>query len=90
LVVIQPPPQKKAHPWVRTRHLSHKIIKIRQGVGPGRSCERKKYNQDRTIIKSQKCNNSHIWGIAPSKDIAMKFGKRVDVFEVVTWAKFDL
>jgi len=34
------------------RHLSHKMVKIRPGVGPGRSCEKKVYitrtGQDRT------------------------------------------
>jgi len=41
---------------------------------------------DRITKKSQK----HIWGKAPSKDIAMKFGIGVDVLETVTWAEFDL
>jgi len=40
--------------------------------------------------KSQKRNISHIFGKAPRKDIAMKFGTGVDVLEVVTWAEFDL
>ena len=40
--------------------------------------------------KSQKRNISHIWGKALRKDIAIKFGTGVDVFEVVTWAEFDL
>ena len=35
-------------------------------------------------------NISHIWGKAPRKDIAMKFGTGVDILEVVTWAEFDL
>ena len=56
---------------------------------------RKKYNQDRTgqdrtTKKLQKRNISHIWGKAPRKDIAMKFGTGVDVLELVTWAEFDL
>ena len=46
--------------------------------------------QDRTTKKSQKRNISHIWGEAPRKDIAMKFGTGVDVLEVVTVAEFDL
>ena len=62
------------------------------------SCEKKSITrigqdwtgQDRTTKKSQKRNISHIWGEAPRKDIAMKFGTGVDVQEVVTWAKFDL
>ena len=29
-------------------------------------------------------------GKAPRKDTAMKFGKWVDVLEIVTWAEFDL
>ena len=45
--------------------------------------------QDRTTKKSQKRNISHIWGKAPRKDIAMKFGTGVDVLEVVIWAEFD-
>jgi len=70
------------------------MVKIRPGVRPGRSCEKKKYNQDktgqdRTTKKSQKRNISHIWGKAPCKDIAMKFGTGVDVVEIVTLAKFD-
>jgi len=39
---------------------------------------------------SQKRNISHIWGKAPRKDIAIKFGTGVDVHEVVAWAKSDL
>ena len=68
------------------------MVKIRPGVRPGQSCERKKYNQDRTgqLKKSQKRNISHIWGKAPRKYIAIKFGTGVDVLEVVTWAEFDL
>ena len=76
------------------------MVKFRPGVQPGRSCEKKKYNQDRTGLgrtgqdrttkKSQKRNISHIWGKAPRKDIAIKFGTGVDVLEVVTWAEFDL
>jgi len=46
--------------------------------------------QDGTTKKSQKRNISHIWGKAPRKDIAMKFGTGVDILEVVTWAEFDL
>ena len=57
---------------------------------PGRDPEKKKYNQDRTIKKSQKRNILHIWGQATRKDIAMKFRTGVDVHEVVTWAEFDL
>jgi len=49
-----------------------------------------KTGQDKTIKKSQKGNSSHIWGKAPRKDIAMKFGTGVDVLEVVTLAEFDL
>ena len=86
---------KKAHSWVTMRHLSHKWLNSVQGFDHGRSCENKKYNQDRTgqdrtIKKSQKRNISHIWGKAPRKDIAMKFSTGVDVLEVVTWAEFDL
>jgi len=67
------------------------MVKFRPGVRPGRSCEKTKYNedrtgQDRTTKKSQKRNISHIWGKAPRKDIAMKFGTEVDVLE----AEFDL
>ena len=65
------------------------MVKFRPGVRPGRSCEKKKYNQDwigqdRTTKKSQKRNISHIWGKAPREDIAIKFGTGVDVLEVVT------
>jgi len=85
---------KKAHPWVTTRHLSHKWLNSVQGFDLGRVA-RKKYNQDRTgqdrtPKKSQKRNISHIWGKAPRKDIAMKFGTWVDILEVVTWAEFGL
>ena len=75
------------------------MVKFRPGVRPGRSCEREKSitrtgqdrtGQDRTRKKSQKRNISHIWGKAPRKDIAIKFGTGVDVLEVVTWAEFDL
>ena len=69
------------------------MAKFRPGVQPGRSCEKKsitRTGQNRTIKKSQKRNISHIWGKAPRKDIAMKFGTGVDVLEVVTWAEFDL
>ena len=41
--------------------------------------------------KSQKSQKiSHIWGKAPRKYIAIKFGTAVDVLEVVTWTEFDL
>ena len=70
------------------------MVKIRPVVRPGQSWEKKKYNQDMTALdrqdnkkKSQKRNISHIWGKAPRKDIAMKFGTGVDVLEVVTWAE---
>jgi len=84
------PNPQKAHPWVTTRHLSYKWLKLVQGFDLG-GVARKKYNQDRTgqQKKSQKRNISHIWEKAPRKDIAMKFGTEVDVLEVVTWAKFD-
>ena len=74
------------------------MVKFRPGVRPGRSCEKKQSitrtgqdwtGQDRTTKMSLKCNISHIWGKAPRKDIAMKFGTGVDVLEVVTWAEFD-
>ena len=90
---------QKAHPWVTTHHLSHKWLNSVQGFDLG-GVARKKYNQDRTgqdrtgqdrrTKKSQKRNISHIWGKAPRKDIAMKFGTGVDVLEIVTWAEFDL
>ena len=79
------------------------MVKFRPGVRPGRSCEKKSITrtgqdrigqewtgQDRTTKKSQKRNISHIWGKAPRKDIAMKFGTWVDILEVVTSAEFDL
>jgi len=52
----------------------------------------KKYNQDRTgQQKSHKSVIFHIiWGEAPRKDIAMKFGTGVDVLNVVTVTEFDL
>ena len=66
------------------------MVKFRPGVRPGRSCEKKsitRTGQDNK--KSQKRNISHIWGQAPRKAIAIKFGTGVDVHEAVTWAKFD-
>ena len=71
------------------------MFEFRPMVRPGRSCEKKKYNQgrtgqDRITKKSQKRNISHIWGKAPRKGIAMKFGTWLDILEVVTWAEFDL
>ena len=68
------------------------MVKFRPGVRPGRSCEKKSITmtgQDRTTKKSQN-RISHIWGKAPRKDIAIKFGTVVDVLEIVTWAEFDL
>jgi len=62
---------QKTHPWVTTELREKKYNQDQTG-------------QDRTTKKSQKRNISHIWGIAPRKDIAMKFGTEVDVFEVVT------
>jgi len=56
-VVIQTP--QKAHPWVMTRHISHKWLKS--------------VPENRTTKKSQKRDISHIGGKAPRKDIAMKF-----------------
>jgi len=35
------PNPQKAHPWVTTRHLSHKWFKSVHGVRPGRNCEKK-------------------------------------------------
>ena len=75
-------------------NLSHKWLNSVQGFDLG-GVARKKYNQDRTgqdrtTKKSQKRNISHIWGKAPRKDIAMKFGAGVDVLDVATWAEFDL
>ena len=71
------------------------MVKFRLGGSTWAELQEKKYNQDRTgqdrtTKKSQKCNISHIWGKAPRKDIAMKFGTGVDVHDVVTWAKFNL
>jgi len=76
---------EKAHPWVTTRHLSHKWLNSVQGFDLGRVV-RKKYDHDRTIKKSQKRNISHIWGKLPVK--ILQFGTGVDVLEVVTWAEF--
>ena len=74
--------RQKAHPWVTTRHLSHQWLNSVQGFDLGGVPRKKKYNQDRTgqdrtTKKSQKRNISHIWGKAPRKDIAMKFGTGV-------------
>ena len=83
---------QKAHPWVTTRHLSHKWLNSVQGFDLGGVARKKSITRtglDRTQ-KSQKRNISHIWGKAPCKDIAMKFGTGVDVLAVVTWAEFDL
>ena len=70
------------------------MVKFRPGVRPGLSCEKKsitRTGQNRTgQQKSPERNISHIWGKAPRKDIAMKFGTGVDVLEVVTFAEFDL
>ena len=60
------------------------MVKFRLGGSTWAELQEKKYNQDRTgqdrtTKKSQKCNISHIWGKAPRKDIAMKFGTGVDV-----------
>jgi len=76
---------QKPHPWMRTRHLSHKRLKSVQGCDLGATARlrRKKYNQDRTTKKSQKRNISHIWGQAPRKAIAIKLGTGVDVHEIV-------
>jgi len=38
--------------------------------------------------KSQK--RKYIWGQTPRKAITMKLGTKIDVHEVVTWAKFNL
>ena len=86
-IVGHHPNPQKAHPWVTTRHLSDKRLKSVQGCDLGAS-PRKKYNQDRTIKKVIK-RISPIWGQAPRKAIAIKFGTGVDVHEVVTWAKFN-
>jgi len=59
---------QKAHPWARTRHLSHKRLKSVQGCDLG-AVPRKKYNQDRTgQQKSHKSVIFHIfWGKLPVK-----------------------
>ena len=46
-------------------------------------------NNDKTF-KVFCINISHIWGEAPRKDIAMKFGTGVDVLDIVTVAECDL
>jgi len=46
-IVGRHPNPQKAHPWVTTRHLSHKWLKSVQGFDLG-GVARKKYNQDRT------------------------------------------
>jgi len=84
---------QKAHPWVTTRHLSHKWLKSVQGFDLGGVARKKiitRTGQDRTTKKSQKRNISHICRKAPRKAIAIKFCKGVDVHDVVTWAKVDL
>jgi len=40
--------------------------------------------------KAQKCNISHMWGEAPVKDNATKFGTGVDIHNVITHAKFKV
>ena len=57
---------QKAHTWVTTRHLSHKWLKSVQG-STWAELREKKYNQDKTIKKSQKRNNSHFGGKLPVK-----------------------
>jgi len=68
------------------------MVKIRPGFRPGQSCEKKSITRtgqdNKKSQKSQKI--SHIWGKAPRKYIAIKFGTAVDVLEVVTWTEFDL
>ena len=84
---------KKAHSWVTPRHLSHTWLNSVQGFDLGGVAIKKsitRTGQDRTTKKSQKRNISHIWGEAPRKDIAMKFGTGVDVLDIVTVAEFDL
>ena len=84
---------QKAHPWVTSRHLSHKWLNSVQGFDLGGVARKKsitRTGQDRTTKKSQKRNISHIWGKAPHKDIAIKFGTGVDVLDVVRWTEFDL
>ena len=39
---------QKAHPWVTTRHLSHKWLNSLQGFDLGGVAREKKYNQDKT------------------------------------------
>ena len=59
---------KKAHPWVTTRHLSHKWLNSVQGFDLGGVARKKKYNQDRTgqdrtgQQKSHKSVIFHIFG----------------------------
>ena len=91
LNIMSHPNPQKAHPWVTTRNLSHKWLKSVQGFDLGRVATKSitrtgqdRTGPDRTTKKSQKRNISHIWGKAPRKDIAMKFGTGVDILEVVT------
>ena len=93
-IVGRYPNPQKAHPWVTTRPLSHKWLKSVQGCDLARrESERKiritRTEHDRTTKKSQKRNISHIWGQAPRKAIAIKFGTGVHVDMVVMWVKFD-
>jgi len=56
------PNPQKAHPWVTTRHLSHKWLKSIQGFDVG-GVARKKYNQDRTGQQKSHTNVIfHIFG----------------------------
>jgi len=58
-IVGRHPNPQKAHPWVTTRHLSHKWLKSDLG-GVAR---KEKYNQDRTgQQKSHKSVIFHIFG----------------------------
>jgi len=65
------------------------MVKIRPGLRPGRSCEKKSITRTRQQ-KSHKSVIFHIFGGKTRKGIAMKFGRGVDVHETVTWAEFDL
>ena len=45
-IVGRHPNPQKAHPWVTTRHLSHKWLKSVQGFDPWAELREKKNNQD--------------------------------------------
>ena len=84
--VTHRPNPKKHHPWAEPRHLSHKprksVARFELGVGA-------REKKDMTGKKSQRGYISPICGEAPTEAMYIKIYVVGDVFDLITYAKFQ-